>query len=224
MVISTSVLVARSGSNQHVWVVRRSLSEILVPHRGALATRVADGLAVVLQCDLEADPAKLVGALLVADLVDAEAEIAGCRLRTAAAQPPPRRRPSRSTPGRVRLRAADGDDDVVAVAEVDVGPVQAGDLAAAEGAVEEQGDDRAVDQAGSRVRPTRRNPSSACRVEVMADIVTSAVSAGSPVHQSGPRGRAAQDVAPFITHRLPSPDIRTATIGVRHGISAGTIA
>ena len=51
----------------------------------------------------------------------------------------------------------------------------------------------------------------------MADIVTSAESAGSPVHQSGHRGRAAQDVAPFITHRLPSPDIRTVTIGVRRG-------
>ena len=51
----------------------------------------------------------------------------------------------------------------------------------------------------------------------MADIVTSAVSAGSPGHQSGHRGRAAQDVAPFITHRLPSPDIRTVTIGVRRG-------
>ena len=92
------VLVARSGSNQHVWVVRRLLSEILVPHREALATRVADGLAMVLQCDLEADPVKLVGALLVADLVDAEAEIAAIRLRTAAAQPPTRRRPSRSRP------------------------------------------------------------------------------------------------------------------------------
>ena len=142
----------------------------------------------------------------------------------------------------VGLQAADGDHDVVAVAEVDVGPVQAGDLAAAERAEEEQGDDRVVDQAAAlgglralkaatgaaraeaggedggalvggqaaglpaaarRVgpRPTRRNPSSACRVEVMADIVTSAVSAGSPVHQSGHRGRAAQDVAPFITHR-----------------------
>ena len=55
----------------------------------------------------------------------------------------------RSTPGRVGLRAADGDHDVVAVAEVDVGPVQAGDLAATEGAVEQQGDDRAVDQASA---------------------------------------------------------------------------
>ena len=42
-------------------------------------------------------------------------------------------------------------------------------------------------------------------------------SAGSPGHQSGHRGRAAQDVAPFITHRLPFPDIRTVTIGVRRG-------
>ena len=57
---------------------------------------------------------------------------------------------------------------------------------------------------GASAAAVRRNPSSACRVEVMADIVTSAESAGSPVHQSGHRGRAAQDVAPFIMHRLPS--------------------
>ena len=54
-----------------------------------------------------------------------------------------------TSPGRVGLRAADGDHDVVAVAEVDVGPVQAGDLAATEGAVEQQGDDRTVDQAAA---------------------------------------------------------------------------
>ena len=160
----------------------------------------------------------------------------------------------RTPPGRVGLRAADGDYDVVAVTEIDVGPAEHCDLAAAEGAVEQQGDDRTVDQAaalggfralkaasgaaraeaggedggaivggeaaaGLRVgrgrspEPLERAP----RVEVMADIVTSAVSAGSPVHQSGHRGRAAQDIASFITHRLPSPDIRTVTIGVRRG-------
>ena len=55
-----------------------------------------------------------------------------------------------STPaGRVGLRAADGDNDVVAVAEIDVGPAERGDLAAAEGAVEQQGDDRTVDQAAA---------------------------------------------------------------------------
>ena len=59
---------------------------------------------------------------------------------------------------------------------------------------------------GASAAAVCRNPSSACRVEVMADIVTAAISAGSPVHQSGHRGRAAQDGAPFITHRLPSPD------------------
>ena len=52
-------------------------------------------------------------------------------------------------PGRVGLRAADGDYDVVAVAEIDVGPAERGDLAATERPVEQQGDDRAVDQAAA---------------------------------------------------------------------------
>ena len=55
----------------------------------------------------------------------------------------------RTPPGRVGLRAADGDYDVVAVAEIDVGPAEGGDLAATEGAVEQQGDDRTVDQAAA---------------------------------------------------------------------------
>ena len=37
------------------------------------------------------------------------------------------------------------------------------------------------------------------------------------VKGTGRRGHAAQNIAHFITHRLPSPDIRTATIGVRRG-------
>ena len=55
----------------------------------------------------------------------------------------------RTSPGRVGLRAADGDHDVVAVAEIDVGPAEGGDLAATEGAVEQQGDDRPVDEAAA---------------------------------------------------------------------------
>ena len=55
----------------------------------------------------------------------------------------------RTSPGRVGLRAADGDHDVVAVAEIDGGPAEGGDLAAPEGAVEQQGDDRTVDQAAA---------------------------------------------------------------------------
>ena len=51
--------------------------------------------------------------------------------------------------GRVGLRAADGDYDVVAVAEIDVGPAERGDLAATERAVKQQGDDRTVDQAAA---------------------------------------------------------------------------
>ena len=43
----------------------------------------------------------------------------------------------------------DGDYDVVAVAEIDVGPAEGGDPAATEGAVEQQGDDRTVDQAAA---------------------------------------------------------------------------
>ena len=75
--------------------------------------------------------------------------VAACRLRTAAAQLPTQTSHVRSTPGRVGLRAADGDNDVVAVAEIDVGPAERGDLAATEGAVEQQGDDRTVDQAAA---------------------------------------------------------------------------
>ena len=55
----------------------------------------------------------------------------------------------RSTAGRVGLRAADGDYDIAAGAEIGGGPAERGDLAAAEGAVEQQGDDRTVDQAAA---------------------------------------------------------------------------
>ena len=55
----------------------------------------------------------------------------------------------RTPPGRVGLRAADGDNDVVAVAEIDVGPAECGDLTATESTVEQQGDDRTVDQAAA---------------------------------------------------------------------------
>ena len=48
-----------------------------------------------------------------------------------------------------RPRAADGDYDVVAVAEIDVGPAEGGDLATTEGAVEQQGDGHTVDQASA---------------------------------------------------------------------------
>ena len=58
-------------------------------------------------------------------------ETAACR----AADPRPR---SRRPDG---LRAAHGDYDVVAVAEIDVGPAEHGDLAATKGAVEQQGDE-----------------------------------------------------------------------------------
>ena len=67
------------------------------------------------------------------------------RGRAAADQTPHVRTP----PGRVGLRAADGDYDVVAVAEIDVGPTEGGDLAATERPVEQQGDDRTVDQAAA---------------------------------------------------------------------------
>ena len=55
------------------------------------------------------------------------------RGRAAANQTPHVRTP----PGRVGLRAADGDNDV--------GLAEGGDLTATEGAVEQQGDDRTVD-------------------------------------------------------------------------------
>ena len=55
----------------------------------------------------------------------------------------------RTPPGRVGLRAADGDYDVGAVAEIDVGPTEGGDLAATERPVEQQGDDCTVDQAAA---------------------------------------------------------------------------
>ena len=51
--------------------------------------------------------------------------------------------------GRVRLRAAHGDDDVVVTGQVDVGPAQGGHFAAAQGAVKQQRDDRPVDQAAA---------------------------------------------------------------------------
>ena len=51
--------------------------------------------------------------------------------------------------GGVRLRVAAGDDDVLAVAEVDVGPAQGRHLAPAQRTVEEQPHDRAVDQAAA---------------------------------------------------------------------------
>ena len=34
-----------------------------------------------------------------------------------------------------------------------------------------------------------------------------------------PRPLAGENVAPFITHRLPFPNIRTVTIGVRRGVA-----
>ena len=50
---------------------------------------------------------------------------------------------------RVRLRATQRNDDLVAVGQVDVGPLQRCQLAAAQGAVEHERDDRAVDQAAA---------------------------------------------------------------------------
>ena len=67
------------------------------------------------------------------------------RGRAAADQTPHVRTP----PGRIGLRAADGDYDVVAVGQVAVGPAEGGDLAATERPVEQQGDDRTVDQAAA---------------------------------------------------------------------------
>ena len=51
--------------------------------------------------------------------------------------------------GGVRRRVAAGDDDVLAVAQVDVGPAQGRHLAPAQRTVEEQPHDRAVDQAAA---------------------------------------------------------------------------
>ena len=49
--------------------------------------------------------------------------------------------------GLIRLRAADGDDDVATVGELDVGPAQNPHLAAAQRPVKEQRHDHGVDEA-----------------------------------------------------------------------------
>ena len=54
--------------------------------------------------------------------------------------------------GLIRLRAADGDDVVVTVGELDVGPAQSRHLAAAQRPVKEQRHDRGVDDAAARGR------------------------------------------------------------------------
>ena len=51
--------------------------------------------------------------------------------------------------GLIRLRAADGDDDVATVGELDVGPAQNRHLAAAQRPVKEQRHDRGVDEAAA---------------------------------------------------------------------------
>ena len=132
-------------------------------------------------------------------------ETAACRLRTAAAQLPTRRRTSARPPVGSDFERADGDYDDVAVAEIDVGPAERGDRAATEGRRGTAGR-RFVpstwpQRLGTSTASVRRNPSSACRVS-------------GPI---GAGGAGITDVAPFITHRLPSPDIRTVTIGVRRG-------
>ena len=54
--------------------------------------------------------------------------------------------------GLIRLRAADGDDVVVTVRELDVGPAQSRHLAAAQRPVKEQRHDHGVDDAAARSR------------------------------------------------------------------------
>ena len=81
--------------------------------------------------------------------------VAACSRRSAAAQPATscrRRTPPPSADGFV-LRAGYGDDDdVVADGQVDIGPTKRRHLAAAQGPVENQRDDRAVDQAAAQRR------------------------------------------------------------------------
>ena len=72
--------------------------------------------------------------------------VAACCRRSAAAQPPTSLPDAGSVLRRVRLRAGYGDDDDVAAGgQVDVGPTKRRHLAAAQGAMEDQRDDRSVD-------------------------------------------------------------------------------
>ena len=76
-------------------------------------------------------------------------ETPACRLRTAAAQLPTRRRTSARPPVGSDFERRTVTTTSSPSPKSTVGPAERGDLAAAEGAVEQQGDDRTVDQAAA---------------------------------------------------------------------------